>query len=468
MTKQRALKWLEYAIFVILASLDNAAAGVLPPLYAIISRDLGASEASLGLVTAVYVIIAAVSAILWGYWGDSQQSRKPLLLIGTAVWSGSMILTGRSDTLTEFLIFQSLTAVGVGAVSSIGFSMVSDIVPAGRRGFALSIWSISQGLGAAFGALLAGIVGAFSWPSPFFIIAGLGIFFSLIYLFISEPLRGQAEPELKSLFDVGKVYESRIHRSDIFTIWQQHSTRWLLWESFFFSFAFGSSVWIPRWAIARVQAEGFDLETATIIGNIIVLLFSVGSLSAIFFGHLGDALERRAPRKRPLLAMFGLLTSVPFFIVLFFLPLTGIAPPPQNGLNQLLVWILNSFLGNPWLMTAFLVALIGQGLLATGLPNWAAMMTNLNLPEHRGTAIGMSRLFRAGGTGLSIAAAGFLFQWLQLHFSETDSFAIGLALFQLIVIVAAGCYWLVQKTIVSDSQHISSILKKRASFNNKV
>ena len=47
-TRQRARQLFAFAVFIILASLDNAAMGVLPPLYAIIARDLQASDAALG------------------------------------------------------------------------------------------------------------------------------------------------------------------------------------------------------------------------------------------------------------------------------------------------------------------------------------------------------------------------------------------------------------------------------------
>ena len=113
-------------------------------------------------------------------------------------------------------------------------------------------------------------------------------------------------------------------------------------------------------------------------------------------------------------------------------------------------------------MAAFLVALIGNALLAADLPNWAAMITNLNLPEHRGTAIGISRLFRAVGHSIGIALAGLLFQRLQHSFSQSDAFAIGLSLFQTSLIFSAACYWPILKTIAKDTTTISNTLKTRA------
>ncbi len=71
-------------VFVILASLDNAAIGVLPPLYAVIAEDFSVGEVSIGFVTALTILVMAVAATVWGYWGD-QGGRKRLLLFGTLI-----------------------------------------------------------------------------------------------------------------------------------------------------------------------------------------------------------------------------------------------------------------------------------------------------------------------------------------------------------------------------------------------
>lgn len=420
------------------------------------------SEANLGFVTATFVALAALSAVLWGYQSDRLLKRKPLLLAGTVVWCTAMILTGLSQTFPLFLLFQLVTAVGVGAVASLGFSVVSDLVPAHRRGFALSLWSISQGLGAAFGALLASTVGAFNWQRPFFTLAALGLAMGGLYLFVPEPKRGAAEPELRPLFDSGKRYTKRIDRSALSRILSQPSTRWLLVQAFFFSFAFGVTVWIPRWAIAKVQAQGLELEAATVIGNGIVILFSIGSVASVYTGHLGDRLERQSARRRPYLAMLGSALSVPFFVLLFFLPLQGIPEMPTQSLTAYLSWTVRSFAASPFLILALILATVGNILQAADLPNWAAMITTLNPPEYRATAIGLSRLIRAGANALSIALGGLLFQRLQGTFSETTAFAIGLAVFQLVLLVSAACYWFVANHINKDINEVRVALAETA------
>jgi len=97
-------KFFTVVVFVILASLDNAARGVLPPLYAVMARDFAVPESWLGFVSAITLLVVAVTAVGWGYWGD-RSSRKRLLLYGTLIWSAAMFLTGVSQTYGQLLGF---------------------------------------------------------------------------------------------------------------------------------------------------------------------------------------------------------------------------------------------------------------------------------------------------------------------------------------------------------------------------
>ncbi|MBE2197008.1 MAG: MFS transporter [Anaerolinea sp.] len=446
-------------VFVTLASLDNAAAGVLPPLYAIIARDLNTNDAALGMVTAVYVLIVAIAAIGWGYRGDRGQ-RKHILLWGTLIWGCGMVASGLATTFWRLLLWQGVTAVGVGSISSVGFSVISDLIPVHRRGLALSLWSLAQTLGGAFGALLASTVGAANWRWPFFIIATLGFLFALLYLFTPEPARGQAEPELAPLFARGQRYAARIEWVHLRHLLAQGSNRLLLLQSFFMALAYGSTIWIPRWAIARVEAEGFGLETATVVGNLFVTLFGLGLFFSIPAGHLGDRWQQRRADGRVYLAMIGLLGAIPFFILLYFIPLHGIAIPANAAIWDMAWAVLSSLFRNGWVALGFLVAVIGLALYSFDQPNWAATITAVNLPEHRGTIIGISRLARALGSAFSVGLAGALFTKLGGTAVPPLNYAIGLALFQAFVIPAIICYGFARKTVPADVEQVRQTLRR--------
>ena len=451
-----------FAVFIVLASLDNAAAGVLPPLYAIISRDFETSDAALGAITAVYVLVAALSAAFWGYRGDRGQ-RKRLLFFGTLFWATAMIGSGMARNLTQFLIFQTITAVGVGSISSVGFSVISDYIPFNRRGMALSLWSMSQVLGGAGGALLASTLGAYNWRWPFFTIAAVGLLFAILYLFTRPPQRGHAEPELAPLFAAGQTYDARIKKADLPHILKNRSNMWLLIQAFLFSLAYGSTFWVPRWAIARVQAEGFSLETATIVGNLFVTLFGLGLFVSIPAGYLGDKWQKRNPNGRANLAAIGLLLSIPFYILLYFWPLHNVIIPENSDVLAVTWAVFVSLFTNGWVASMFFIAFIALALFSFEAPNWAALITDVNLPEHRGTTIGISRIFRAVGNAFSVGLAGILFTTLTAVYTEPTNYAVGLVFFMILAVPASLCYIFARKYIPQDIAAVRATLTNRAS-----
>ena len=100
-------------VFVILASLDNVAIGLVPPLYDPIGAAFGVPEGAIAAVTAATYLVTAVAAVGWAYAGDRFR-RRPLLVIGTLLWA---VGTGGSGFASDFAIFttaQLIGAIGLG------------------------------------------------------------------------------------------------------------------------------------------------------------------------------------------------------------------------------------------------------------------------------------------------------------------------------------------------------------------
>jgi MFS family permease len=449
------------AVFVILASLDNTARGVFPPLYAIMARHFAVEESALGLISALSVLLVALTSLFWGYWGDRSR-RKPLLLYGTLIWSLAMFLTGLSQSYTQLLLSQLLTAVGVGCIASVGFSVISDFISPARRGLALSLWGLAQGGGGGAGAMVGGLLGAYNWPLPFFVVAGAGAIFALLYLFTFEPERGQAEPELAAIFSSGRRYTHRIHWTDLRQILANQSNRWLMLQVFIGTLASGSLIWMPRLFIARIEAAGYSLETATMAGNLLSLMFQVGFYFAILAGHLGDRWQRRRPDGRAWFCTFTVLATIPFQIGLFFIPLHGLALPDVGGMVAVTVATLINIVTNPWVAGAFVVALVAVAFYSADNPNRSALLTDVNLPEHRGTAVGLFTISTGLGLALGNLLGGLSFNYLESTFASPLNYVIGLSLFQLLLAPSAWCYYQLTKTAAGDIGRVKQTLANRA------
>lgn len=448
-------------VFVILASLDNAARGVFPPLYAVMARDFGVEESSLGFISAITILVIAATAVLWGYWGD-RGSRKRLLLYGTLIWSAAMFMTGLARTYHQLLVYQLLTAVGIGCIASVGFSVVSDFISPGRRGLAMSFWGLSQGGGGGAGAMLGGILGANNWPLPFFVVAIAGFAFAALYLFTFEPERGHAEPELNQMYATGGRYEYRIQLADIRYILNKRSNQWLMLQAFTATIVYGSLVWLPRLFIARVEAEGYTLETATISGNLYSLLFQTGFYFAILAGYMGDRWQRRSLGGRARLSMWGILMAIPFQVGVFFVPLRHLTLPETSDPITVTIATFSSIVANPWVVGAFVLALAAVAFSSADIPNRRALISDANLPEHRGTIIGFMSVAVGAGVALGNALAGILFDYLGRQFAPPLNYAVGLTLFQLLFIPAGLCYHRLSKSAARDIGEVKRVLRERS------
>ena len=88
-------------VFIVLASLDNAAIGAIPAMVKPLTSAFDVSESAITLLTGAQILVTAIVGVAWGYAGDSK-SRKKLLLWGTVIWAGALLA---STTATSFVVF---------------------------------------------------------------------------------------------------------------------------------------------------------------------------------------------------------------------------------------------------------------------------------------------------------------------------------------------------------------------------
>jgi MFS family permease len=447
-------------VFIILASLDNVAIGLVPPLYSPIGHDLRVPEGAVSLVTAASFLITAVAAVGWAYTGD-RTNRKPLLMVGTAIWAVGIGGSGLASSYPAFFALQMLGSVGLGAVASVGFSVVSDLISPRRRGLVMSLWGLSQGVGTLAGTLLGGVLGAGDWRRPFLLLAGLGFAAVLAYLLVYDIRRGQSEPELAALFASGREYQHRIDRADLLGILRRRSNVWLILQGLTAQATFGSLVWLPRLLQAKAQAQGYPEETAIVIGSVFTALFQLGGVLSIVGGLIGDRLQRRTLRGRALVAAVGILAGIPFYVVLFFVPLS-VRVPVGAGAGATVAAVLGSVVTEPSVAVSFVAALTALALTSANSPNWFALIADVNPPEHRGTVYSMGNLVNGVGRATGNGLVGAVFGALTRALPAPLNYATGLALFQVFFIPTGVMYYLAARSTPSDISSVRDLLRERA------
>ncbi|MDX2342719.1 MAG: MFS transporter [Acidimicrobiia bacterium] len=448
-------------VFVTLASLDNAALAAIPSMVLPITEALNTSKAAIGFLTATVILITALSAVGWGYWGD-RGDRKRLLFWGTLVWAAGSGLSSTATVYWQLFAWQILTAIGLGVIASVGFSVISDFVSPNRRGLAMSFWGLSQGIGGIIGGLLASQLGADDFSKALQVIALLGVAVSVLYLLTFDPPRGLREPALAELHASGAEYEYRIEPEQLQTLVKRPTNVWLILQGLSAQVAYGSLIWVPLLYQEKVMAAGYDLSTATKVGGILGAIFQIGGIFSILAGHIGDRVQRRTLRGRAIVSAIGILGAIPFFLLFFFIPLDSLEVTNGAGTATLIGEVLRNTVTNPWVAATFVTSVFAVALTGADSPNWFALISDVNLPEHRGTIFGVANFAngvgRSAGNGLTGAIAGAF----ETALPPPLNWAVGLSVFQIFFLPTGYCYYRASKTAPGDITEVRSILSQRA------
>lgn len=451
-------------VFIALAAFDNIIIGLFPPLFSTIAKDLKVSVSALGLVSGANILVTALSSIYWGYL-SGKHNRRILIIIGTLFWSVSVFFTSRSSNYLELFISQIFTGVGLGCIASIGFSVLTDYIPHKLRGMLLSLWGMSQGFGGIAGALMASLLApATSWRKPFEIVSLIGLLLIVLYLFIKEPALGEAEPELKELIEKGLEYNYNIEFNHFSDILLKPSNILLFVQAFFINISIGTLIWLPTLYISKIQQQGYSNSTAIIASGYLFALLQIGGIASAYFGYLGDVAQRKNYKYRAMITAFFVFIMMPLYIALFMMPMKNLSLPIDNNPFEILLALLRQIAINPWMTLLFILAILSSAAQSANTPNWLALITDVNLPEHRGTAFSIANLANGMGRTIGNAGVGIILAIISVYKGEPENYIITLIIFQFFLIPAALCYIKMAKANVKDINDVKKVLHKRGTF----
>jgi MFS family permease len=173
-----------------------------------IQRELGISDADMSfLYGTAFAVFYAVFGIPLGRLADVW-TRKSLIAIGLAVWSGMTAISGTARSFASLAVYRIGVGVGEASASPAAFSLLGDWFSPRMRGFALAIYSSGVYIGAGIGIFLGGWIvdgwqalypdggapfGLRGWQVAFFAVGLPGLALALWVWTLREPRRGQSE-----------------------------------------------------------------------------------------------------------------------------------------------------------------------------------------------------------------------------------------------------------------------------------
>jgi MFS family permease len=167
---------------------------ILPGVQEMVKSEFHVSDERIGALTMWFFITYIVTAPLTGWLGD-RFPRKPLIVIGALLWSGTNLFTAMVHNFDGLLVRHAALGIGEASFGIYAPALLSDFYGPEQRNRALTIFNIAIPVGAAMGYSLGGWVAeAHGWRNAFYVSAIPGIVIAFIILFVMrEPKRGESE-----------------------------------------------------------------------------------------------------------------------------------------------------------------------------------------------------------------------------------------------------------------------------------
>lgn len=424
-------------LLVCMALLLMADQQLLPPNYLDVMQEFGVSEAQLGLVSAIYVIVGSIVAIGWGALGDIK-SRKNLLTLGVFLGQIPCFLTAFVQTYWQLLVVRMFTGIGVGALYPISYSLISDMFKEEERGKGFSYLEVAIGGGTILGVLVAGFFP--NWRTPFIIISLPSFVVAIVfYAIYQEPKRGEGEEEVRDLLEEGSQYTYTLNLNALKKSFKTKTNLLVFVQGILGMLPWGV---ISYWLVSYLRvAKGMTKSTASIV----LLTLGIGTMVGnIIGGAAGDYFEKKKAGGRPLLTSIAILLGTVTSILLLFLPF--------SGHPTLLEWVL-----------LILYSIFALQFISYSGPNVRAVLSRSNLPEDRGSVFGIFNLTDHIGKAVGPLLAGSLIIVFQgmLGYSSVLAYKWTLITGALFWIPCALLWLPLISLYPKDKQHIKKTLQER-------
>src|SRR5437899_11178129 len=144
-----------------------------------IEKEFHLTNSPFGLIGTAFLLVYAVAALPFGYWGD-RGVRKTVIGVGVTIWSLATLFTGFARSYFHLFLSRAIVGVGEASYYPAGTSLMSDLFPKAQRGRVMAIWNGGSTIGTP-AAFPAGAYTAeqFGWRTAFYFAAPPGLLFDV-------------------------------------------------------------------------------------------------------------------------------------------------------------------------------------------------------------------------------------------------------------------------------------------------
>ncbi len=375
-------RWFIVAIFFVFMLLHQADKLLIGPLTTEIMDTYHITLTQMGAVSTGALIVGAIFYPLWGYLYD-RYARAKLLALAAFIWGSTTWLNALAPNYSTFLVTRSSTGIDDSSYPGL-YSLIADYFAPNVRGRIYGLLQLTAPvgylLGMILGLMLSGIIG---WRGVFYITGSLGIVMALvIFLGVKEPPRGQSEPEMQEIDNMGTY---RFEWSKAVDLLHNPTLIILFVQGFFGVFPWNA---ITYWFFNYLETErGYTSNEVLVVMGLAIVILAAGYPLG---GALGDALFKRTPSGRVIVGIIGVLVGAGLF--------WGTIVLPHEAKTAFLLMLS---------LTAIFIPFASANVLST--------IYDVTLPEVRSTAVAVESFIENIGAALSPLVVGIIAERTSLE-----------------------------------------------------
>jgi len=398
------------ALIAVVASVSGLNVAQLP-----IATDLRASQSEVLWMINVYAITLAALLLPLGAVGD-RWGRKPILLVGLALFAVANAAAGFAATIEIMLGARFLSGVGAAMIMPVTLSVITSVFPDGERSKAIGVWTAVAGSGGLLGMFLSALlVDALNWRYLFLLPVVLVAVSAVMATRFIPNLREQSEHR----FDfVGAILSLVAISALIYFLTEGPQQGWdmpvtLVSLAVAVGAGTGFAVWELRYKAPLIDIRMFRQRSLT-----------SGSLSLLtWFGVQAGVLVVLYPYFQAVLGWSGLLTTLGLMpIALSMMAFSLVAPRMLARVGTRVIMAAGIAIGAIGIaLMAGLVSVDGgylsvlPGMIALGVgmglsmaPSTEAITSSLPR-DQQGVASALNDVTRELGASLGVALLGGVF-----------------------------------------------------------
>ena len=185
-------RWYVLGVLTIVYALNIADRFSISTLIEPIRLEMRLSDSGVAFLTGVALAVFYVTVGIPIATLADRISRRNILVLALAVWSGMTAFCGLAQNYWQLLLARFGVGIGEAGGTPPSTSMLADTFPAARRPMALTIFALGACIGAWLGSSVAGSVAErYGWRAAFLVLGIPGVLWALIVWFtVREPRRG--------------------------------------------------------------------------------------------------------------------------------------------------------------------------------------------------------------------------------------------------------------------------------------